>query len=96
MNAKTLFLQDAEATKFMLGVVKSPMFEKAMIYARLQWMEGNAALTTDQMAGVTCFLGVLRDLPIDEPEPAIVKGPNLHHDIDTPTRTPKDKKKGTK
>jgi hypothetical protein len=48
------------------------------------------------MAGVTCFLGVLRDLPIDEPEPAIVKGPNLHHDIDTPTRTPKDKKKGTK
>lgn len=95
MTSKQVFLTDNDSTKFLLSVVASPMWEKAVLHAKQAWQDGNKELTVDQIKGVNAFLDVLRDLPNDEPAAAKMPGSKLNHDVDTlnkRTKTPKEKK----
>lgn len=93
MTSKQVFLTDNEATKFLLSVVASPMWEKAVLHGKMAWQESTKDLTVDQIKGVNAFLDVLRDLPVDEPIPGKMPGPKLKHDVDRLENTPKPVKK---
>jgi hypothetical protein len=93
MTAKESFIQDEAATKLLISVTRSPLFEKAVVYAKQQWMDGNKDFTAEQLKGVNAFLEVLRDLPIEEPKASAMPHPKVHHDIDNVERKPKPQRK---
>jgi hypothetical protein len=94
MTAKETFLQGNDDVKFLLGVVSSPMFDRAAIYAKQAWLE-RSDRETDPIRAVNQFLDVLRDLPVDPPKATDYPAPALHHDLDIRPRQSKTKKKET-
>jgi hypothetical protein len=93
MTSKQLFLQNDGDTKFMLGVVSSPRFERALLYAKGAWQEGDAGQQPGALAAVNSFLDVLLDLPVDEPDtPGGLPPPKLHRSLDVPRERPQRKK----
>jgi hypothetical protein len=95
MNAKELFLKDDAAVKFMLGVTKSPLFDKACLYAKQEWQDRYTTkpglVTAESIAAISMFLDTMRDLPLDEIKPSPMPSPHLNHDLEVPERKLKPK-----
>jgi hypothetical protein len=82
MTSKDLFLQDEAATKWLISVVHSPTFDKAVLHATQSWIEDSNGMNDVQINAVRGFLTALRDLPIEEPKAASFPSPKITHDVD--------------
>lgn len=88
MTPKALFLQNADASKTMLGIVNHRHFQLALMHAKSQWID-NAKPGSDKVEAVAQFIDVLMDLPVEETQAAGLPAPSLHQDLDTIDRKPK-------
>lgn len=85
-SSKTLYLRASdEEIGAALAMVKSPAFEKLLVFARAEYFQKFYA-NSDQTKAVNDFVAVMINLPEDEnPIPEVESG--LQHDLSVPDRT---------
>jgi hypothetical protein len=86
-ESKTLFLRNDQDVKAALLIVKSPAFEKLILFARAEFSERSP--TREQSEGAKNFIAILSGLPDEEAaEPDWIES-GLKHDLTVLSREPK-------
>lgn len=83
-SSKELFLRDKEDVKEALKITTSTTFDKMLAFARAEFSQLNPS--SEQCAGVSNFIIILKNLPDDEAPDLTPIESGLHHDLSVPTR----------
>lgn len=94
MNAKELFLKNKELRDRWSAVVHADWFEEVLVYARGSFMD--AKRTEAEMEGAKAYETILLSLCDVEGEVTAPILTGLHHDLDNPQPTKKQKPEPTK